>query len=90
MSANKKAPNRGSGIGAGQDNYQNHQNHPVPIITRSPRHYKRRVRFRLTPANVALLFILIAALALAVVGVLNADAVRDLISLSDELTGVIG
>ena len=87
MSANKKAPNCWHSIGAGQDNYQTH---PVPIITRSPRHYKRRVRFRLTPANVALLFILIAALALAVVGVLNADAVRDLISLSDELTGVIG
>ena len=87
MSTNKKAPNCWHSIGARQDNYQNH---PVPIITRSPRHYKRRVRFRLTPANVALLFILIAALALAVVGVLNADAVRDLISLSDELTGVIG
>ena len=85
--ATKKAPICGNRIGAKQDNPTNH---PVPIITRSPRRHKRRVRFRLTPANVALLFILIAALALAVVGVLNADAVRDLISLSDELTGVIG
>lgn len=86
MSANKKAPNCWHSIGARQD----FACHPVPIITRSPRHYKHRVRFRLTPANVALLFILIAALALAVVGVLNADAVRDLISLSDEIAGVIG
>lgn len=87
MSANKKAPNCWHSIGARQDNYQNH---PVPIITRSPRHYKHRVRFRLTPANVALLFILLAAVGLVIVGVLHADAVRDLISLSDELTGVIG
>lgn len=87
MNANKKAPNRCSGIGASQDVMPKH---PVPIITRSPRHYKRRVRFRLTPANVALLFILLAAVGLVIVGVLHADAVRDLISLSDELAGVIG
>ena len=86
MSANKKAPNYGNSIGARQD----FACHPVPIITRSPRHYKRRVRFRLTPANVALLFILLAAVGLVIVGVPNADAVRDLISLSDELAGVIG
>ena len=87
MSANKKAPNCGNSIGAWQDVMLKH---PVPIITRSPRHYKHRVRFRLTPANVALLFILLAAVGLVIVGVLHADAVRDLISLSDELTGVIG
>lgn len=86
MSANKKAPNCWHSIGARQD----FACHPVPIITRSPRRHKRRVRFRLTPANVALLFILLAAVGLVIVGVLHADAVRDLISLSDELAGVIG
>ena len=86
MSANKKAPNCWHSIGARQD----FACHPVPIITRSPRHYKRRIRLRLTPANALLVLAVLAALALAVVGVLNADAVRDLISLSDELTGVIG
>lgn len=86
MNANKKAPNCWHSIGARQD----FACHTVPIITRSPQHYKRRVRFRPTPANVALLFILLAAVGLVIVRVLHADAVRDLISLSDELTGVIG
>ena len=65
MSANKKAPNCWHSIGAGQDNYQTH---PVPIITRSPRHYKRRIRLRLTPANALLVLAVLAALALLLWG----------------------
>ena len=60
MSANKKAPNCWHSIGARQD----FACHPVPIITRSPRHYKRRVRFRLTPANALLILAILAALAI--------------------------
>ena len=85
MSANKKAPNRGSGIGAGQDNYQTH---PVPIITRSPRHYKRRIRLRLTPANVLLFLAVLAALALLVWGA--HEATDMILSYADDVSGVIG
>ena len=85
MNANKKAPNRGSGIGAGQDNYQNH---PVTIITRSPRHYKRRVRFRPTPANILLVLAVLAALALLVYGA--HEATNMILSYADDVSGVIG
>ena len=59
--ATKKAPICGNRIGAKQDNPTNH---PVPIITRSPRRHKRRVRFRLTPANALLVLAILAALAI--------------------------
>ena len=85
MSANKKAPNCWHSIGAGQDNYQNH---PVPIITRSPRHYKRRVRFRPTPANILLVLAVLTALALLVY---SAHEATDMIlSYADDVSGVIG
>lgn len=83
--ATKKAPNRCSGIGAGQDNLTRH---PVPIITRSPRHYKRRVRFRLTPANILLVLAVLAALALLLY---SAHEATDMIlSYADDVSGVIG
>lgn len=85
MSANKKAPNRGSGIGAGQDNYQNH---PVPIITRSPRHYKRRIRLRLTPVNALLVLAVLAVLALLIWGA--HEATDMILSYADDVSGVIG
>lgn len=85
MSANKKAPNCWHSIGAGQDNYQTH---PVPIITRSPRHYKRRVRFRLTPANALLFLAILAALALLVWGA--HEATDMILSYADDVSGVIG
>lgn len=85
MSANKKAPNCWHSIGAGQDNYQTH---PVPIITRSPRHYKRRVRFRLTPANALLVLAILAALALLVWGA--HEATDMILSYADDVSGVIG
>lgn len=85
MSANKKAPNCWHSIGARQDNYQNH---PVPIITRSPRHYKRRVRFRLTPANALLFLAILAALALLVWGA--HEATDMILSYADDVSGVIG
>lgn len=85
MSANKKAPNCWRSIGAGQDNYQTH---PVPIITRSPRHYKRRVRFRLTPANALLFLAILAALALLVWGA--HEATDMILSYADDVSGVIG
>ena len=56
----KKAPNCWHSIGARQD----FACHPVPIITRSPRRHKRRVRFRLTPANALLVLAILAALAI--------------------------
>lgn len=58
--ATKKAPICGNRIGARQD----FACHPVPIITRSPRRHKRRVRFRLTPANALLFLAVLAALAI--------------------------
>ena len=85
MNANKKAPNRCSGIGAGQDNFSRH---PVPIITRSPRHYKRRIRLRLTPVNVLLVLAVLAALVLLVY---SAHEATDMIlSYADDVSGVIG
>lgn len=83
--ATKKAPICGNRIGAGQDNYQNH---PVPIITRSPRHYKRRLRFRLTPANALLVLAILAALALLVWGA--HEATDMILSYADDVSGVIG
>lgn len=85
MSANKKAPNCWHSIGARQDNYQNH---PVPIITRSPRHYKRRIRLRLTPVNVLLVLAVLAALALLVWGA--HEATDMILSYADDVSGVIG
>lgn len=85
MSANKKAPNCWHSIGARQDNYQNH---PVPIITRSPRHYKHRVRFRLTPANALLFLAILAALALLLWGA--HEATDMILSYADDVSGVIG
>lgn len=85
MCANKKAPICGNRIGAKQDNLTNH---PVPIITRSPRHYKRRVRFRLTPANVLLVLAILAALALLVWGA--HEATDMILSYADDVSGVIG
>lgn len=85
MSANKKAPNRCSGIGAGQDNLTRH---PVPIITRSPRHYKRRIRLRPTPANVALVLLLIGAA--IVIGAIGYHAARagGLLSMADDIIAI--
>lgn len=85
MSANKKAPNCWHSIGAGQDNYQNH---PVPIITRSPQHYKRRIRLRPTPANILLVLAILAALALLVWGA--HEATDMILSYADDVSGVIG
>ena len=85
MSANKKAPNRCSGIGAGQDNLTRH---PVPIITRSPRHYKRRIRLRPTPANILLVLAVLAALALLIWGA--HEAMDMILSYADDVSGVIG
>lgn len=85
MSANKKAPNCWHSIGAGQDNYQTH---PVPIITRSPRHYKRWIRLRLTPVNVLLVLAVLAALALLVWGA--HEATDMILSYADDVSGVIG
>lgn len=62
--ATKKAPICGNRIGARQD----FACHPVPIITRSPRHYKRRIRLRLTPANALLFLAILAAAALLIWG----------------------
>lgn len=84
MSANKKAPNCWHSIGARQD----FACHPVPIITRSPRHYKRRIRLRLTPANVALLLEVLAALALLLWGA--HEATDMILSYADDVSGVIG
>lgn len=84
MSANKKAPNCWHSIGARQD----FACHPVPIITRSPRHYKRRVRFRLTPANALLFLAVLAALALLVWGA--HEATDMILSYADDVSGVIG
>ena len=64
------------------------QQHPVPIITRSPRHYKRRVRFRLTPANVLLVLAVLAALALLIWGA--HEATDMILSYADDVSGVIG
>ncbi len=85
MSANKKAPNCWHSIGVGQDNYQTH---PVPIITRSPRHYKRRIRLRPTPANILLVLAVLAALALLVWGA--HEATDMILSYADDVSGVIG
>ena len=84
MSANKKAPNCWHSIGARQD----FACHPVPIITRSPRHYKRRVRFRLTPANVALVLLLIGAA--IVIGTIGYHAARTggLLSMADDIIAI--
>ena len=84
MKANKKAPNCWHSIGAGQD----FACHPVPIITRSPRHYKRRVRFRLTPANVALVLLLIGAA--IVIGTIGYHAARTggLLSMADDIIAI--
>ena len=84
MSANKKAPNCWHSIGARQDVAC----HPVPIITRSPRHYKRRIRLRLTPVNVALFLAVLAALALLVWGA--HEATDMILSYADDVSGVIG
>ena len=84
MSANKKAPNCWHSVGARQD----FACHPVPIITRSPRHYKRRVRFRLTPANALLFLAILAALALLVWGA--HEATDMILSYADDVSGVIG
>ncbi len=84
MSANKKAPNCWHSIGARQD----FACHPVPIITRSPRHYKRRIRLRLTPVNVALFLAVLAALALLVWGA--HEATDMILSYADDVSGVIG
>ena len=85
MSANKKAPNCWHSIGAGQDNLTRH---PVPIITRSPRHYKRRIRLRLTPVNALLVLAILAALALLVWGA--HEATDMILSYADDVSGVIG
>ncbi len=84
MSANKKAPNCWHSIGARQD----FACHPVPIITRSPRHYKRRVRFRLTPANVALVLLLVGAA--IVIGTIGYHAARTggLLSMADDIIAI--
>ena len=84
MSANKKAPNCWHSVGARQD----FACHPVPIITRSPRHYKRRVRFRLTPANVALVLLLIGAA--IVIGTIGYHAARmgGLLSMADDIIAI--
>ena len=84
MSANKKAPNCWHSIGARQD----FACHPVPIITRSPRHYKRRIRLRLTPVNVLLVLAILAALALLVWGA--HEATDMILSYADDVSGVIG
>ena len=84
MSANKKAPNCWHSIGARQD----FACHPVPIITRSPRHYKRRIRLRLTPVNVLLVLAVLAALALLVWGA--HEATDMILSYADDVSGVIG
>lgn len=85
MSANKKAPNCWHSIGARQDVMLKH---PVPIITRSPRHYKRRIRLRLTPANVLLVLAILAALALLLWGA--HEATDMILSYADDVSGVIG
>lgn len=85
MSANKKAPNCGNSIGAGQDVMLKH---PVPIITRSPQHYKRRIRLRPTPANILLVLAILAALALLVWGA--HEATDMILSYADDVSGVIG
>lgn len=85
MSANKKAPNCGNSIGAEQDVMLKH---PVPIITRSPRHYKRRIRLRLTPVNALLVLAVLAALALLVWGA--HEATDMILSYADDVSGVIG
>lgn len=84
MSANKKAPNCWHSIGARQD----FACHPVPIITRSPRHYKRRVRFCPTPANVALVLLLIGAA--IVIGTIGYHAARTggLLSMADDIIAI--
>lgn len=84
MSAKKKAPNCWHSIGAGQD----FAYHPVPIITRSPRRRKCRVRFRLTPANALLVLAVLAALALLVWGA--HEATDMILSYADDVSGVIG
>lgn len=84
MSANKKAPNCWHSIGARQD----FACHPVPIITRSPRHYKRRIRLRLTPVNALLVLAVLAALALLVWGA--HEATDMILSYADDVSGVIG
>lgn len=84
MSANKKAPNCWHSIGAGQD----FACHPVPIITRSPRHYKRRIRLRLTPVNALLVLAILAALALLLWGA--HEATDMILSYADDVSGVIG
>lgn len=84
MSANKKAPNCGNSIGARQD----FACHPVPIITRSPRHYKRRIRLRPTPVNILLVLAVLAALALLVWGA--HEATDMILSYADDVSGVIG
>ena len=84
MSANKKAPNCWHSIGARQD----FACHPVPIITRSPRHYKRRIRLRPTPANILLVLAILAALALLVWGA--HEATDMILSYADDVSGVIG
>lgn len=84
MSANKKAPNCWHSIGARQD----FACHPVPIITRSPRRHKRRVRFRLTPANALLFLAILAALALLLWGA--HEATDMILSYADDVSGVIG
>lgn len=84
MNTNKKAPNCWHSIGARQD----FACHPVPIITRSPRHYKRRIRLRLTPANVLLFLAVLAALALLVWGA--HEATDMILSYADDVSGVIG
>lgn len=85
MSANKKAPNCWHSIGARQDVMLKH---PVPIITRSPRHYKRRIRLRLTPVNALLVLAVIAALALLLWGA--HEATDMILSYADDVSGVIG
>lgn len=84
MSANKKAPNCWHSIGARQD----FACHPVSIITRSPRHYKRRIRLRLTPVNALLVLAVLAALALLVWGA--HEATDMILSYADDVSGVIG
>lgn len=85
MSANKKAPNCWHSIGAGQDVMLKH---PVPIITRSPRYYKRRIRLRLTPVNALLVLAILAALALLLWGA--HEATDMILSYADDVSGVIG
>lgn len=84
MKANKKAPNCWHSIGARQD----FACHPVPIITRSPQHYKRRVRFCPTPANVALVLLLIGAA--IVIGTIGYHAARTggLLSMADDIVAI--